>query len=187
MIGKLTPEAVKAIPLIVAPLTVTGAVPVDDSVTDWVAGVLSPTLPKARVAALTLKVGPPAANCSANVWVIPFALAVNVTVCAVLSEETMAPKDALLAPAGTFTVAGTVTALLLLLRLAENVPLTAVAFSVTVQLSVPVEVIELLEHANPFNAGSPVPLSVIKVVVPDVELLVRVNVPVVSPARPGSN
>jgi hypothetical protein len=56
--GRLAPETVKPLPLIVAALTVTAELPVDDRVTDWVAGVFNPTSPKAKVVALTLKIGP---------------------------------------------------------------------------------------------------------------------------------
>jgi hypothetical protein len=105
----------------------------------------------------------------------------------VLTEETIAAKPALFVPAGTVTVAGTVTAPLLLARLTKNVPLTAVALRLTVQLSVPAEVIELLVQANPLNTGTPVPLKRIKVVVPEDELLVRVSAPVANPAMLGSN
>ena len=117
----------------------------------------------------------------------PPALAVNVTVCAVLTEEAIAAKPALFVPADTITVAGTVTAPLLLARLTKNVPLTAVVLRLTVQLSVPAEVIELLAQVNPLNTGTPVPLKRIKVVVPDDELLVSVSAPVANPAMLGSN
>ena len=66
-------------------------------------------------------------------------------------------------------------------------PLSAVEFRLTVQLSVPAEVIELLAQANPLNTGTPVPLKVIKVVEPEDELLVSVSAPVANPATVGSN
>jgi hypothetical protein len=66
-----------------------------------------------------------------------FTLAVRVTVCDVLTEETVAAKFAVLEPAGTVTDAGTVTALLLLESPTANPPVAAAAFNVTVQLSVP--------------------------------------------------
>ena len=61
--------------------------------------------------------GAAAPSCRAKVSVTPLALAVNVADCAVLTDETVAVKLAVVAPAATVTVAGTVTALLLLARL----------------------------------------------------------------------
>jgi hypothetical protein len=55
--GKLPPTIVKAVPLIVAVLTVTGAVPVEVRVSDWVVAVPTVTLPKLKVAALTASCG----------------------------------------------------------------------------------------------------------------------------------
>ena len=51
--GKLPPTIVKPVPVIAAVFTVTGAVPVDVSVNDWVVAVFTVTLPKLRLAALT--------------------------------------------------------------------------------------------------------------------------------------
>ena len=51
--GRLPPTIVKPAPVIAAELTVTGAVPVDVSVNDWVVAVFTVTLPKLRLAALT--------------------------------------------------------------------------------------------------------------------------------------
>jgi len=56
--GRVHPETVKPVPLIVTALTVTAAVPVEERVTDWVTGVFSATLPKAMEVAFTLSVGP---------------------------------------------------------------------------------------------------------------------------------
>jgi hypothetical protein len=52
--GKLPPTIVKPAPVIAAELTVTGAVPVDVSVNVCVADVFTVTLPKPRLAALTV-------------------------------------------------------------------------------------------------------------------------------------
>ncbi len=129
----------------------------------------------------------PAPNCRAKVLATLLALAVSVTVCAVLTEETVAVKLALVAPAATVTEAGTVTAELLLARLTVNPPLAAAAFSVTVQLSVPAPVIDPVVQIRPLSTGTPVPLRLIKVDVPLDELLVSVSCPVVVPAVVGSN
>jgi hypothetical protein len=55
----------------------------------------------------------------------------------VVTAVIVAVKLLVVAPAVTVTLAGTLTAELLLARLIENPPLVAAAFSVTVQLSVP--------------------------------------------------
>ena len=92
--------------------------------------------------------------------------AVSDTAAAVLTEETVAENPAVVAPAVTVTVAGTVTALLLLARLTGNPPPAAAAFSPTVQLSVPAPVIELLVQLNPVSTGTPVPVRLTAVEVP---------------------
>ena len=57
----------KPVPVSVAVLTVTGAVPVDVKVTDCgVAAVFTTTLPNARLVTLTVSVGTAAFNCRAK-------------------------------------------------------------------------------------------------------------------------
>jgi hypothetical protein len=55
--GRLPPTIVKPAPVIAAELTVTGDVPVDVSVNDWVVAVFTVTLPKLRLPALTVNCG----------------------------------------------------------------------------------------------------------------------------------
>ena len=55
--GKLAPTMVKPLPVIAAELTVSGDVPLDVSVNDWVVEVLTVKLPKFRLAALTVSCG----------------------------------------------------------------------------------------------------------------------------------
>lgn len=100
---------------------------------------------------------------------------------------TVAVKLPVVAPAGTVTVAGTVTAELLLARPTANPPLAAATFRVTVQLSVPAPVIDPLVQLRALNIGVPVPLRLTSVEVPLEELLVIVSDPVAAPARAGSN
>jgi hypothetical protein len=72
--GKLCETIVKPAPVIVAELMVTGAVPVDVSVTDCVVDVFTVTLPKPRLAVLTVSCGLAAAvlvPLSATVAVLP--------------------------------------------------------------------------------------------------------------------
>jgi hypothetical protein len=76
----------------------------------------------------------------------------------VLTALIVAVKLPVVAPAATATFAGTLTAELLLVRLTENPPLAAAAFSVTVQLSVPAPVIDELPQVNPLNSGGFVPV-----------------------------
>jgi hypothetical protein len=115
------------------------------------------------------------------------ALAVNVTVCVVLTVETVAVKLPVVDPAATVTVAGTVTAELLLARFTWNPPLAAATFNVTVQLSVPAAIIDPLVQFSALNTGTPVPLRLITVEVPLDELLVNVSCPAAAPAVVGSN
>ncbi len=108
--GKVAPETVKPLPLTAAALTVTAAVPVEDRVRVCVVAVFTFTLPKDKLDELTLSVGTEAPNCKAKVLATLLALAVRVTVWAVVTDETVAVKLAVVAPAATVTVAGTVAA-----------------------------------------------------------------------------
>jgi hypothetical protein len=84
-------------------------------------------------------------------------------------------NEALVALAGTVTVAGNVTAALLLATLTLNPPLGAAAFSVTVQASVPAPVIDVLLQESAVSTGVPVPLRLIIAVALAEELLAMVN------------
>jgi hypothetical protein len=123
----------------------------------------------------------------ANVFEALFALAVNVAVCAVVTDAMFAVKLAEVAPAGTATEAGTVTALLLLATFTANPPAAAAAFSVIVQLSVPEPVIEALLQERLLSTGLPVPLKLTTVDEPLEELLDSVNCPLSAPAVVGAN
>jgi hypothetical protein len=92
-------------------------------------------------------------SCKANVSDTPPALAVNVTVWAVLTAETFVAKLTVVPPAATVTLAGTLAAVLSLARLTANPPLVAGPVKVTVQLSVPDPVIDDLPQRSPDNAG----------------------------------
>jgi hypothetical protein len=169
---------VKPVPVNAAELMVTGAVPLELSVTGNVVGVFSVTLPNARLAGLMVNVGAAAFNCRAKVFDTPPVLAVRVTDCAVVTEVTVAVNPALVAFAGTTTVAGTVTAVLLLLNPTLTPPLPAAELSVTVQLSLPAPVRDALVQDNEPNVPDtavPVPLSPISAVPLVDELLLRVS------------
>jgi hypothetical protein len=152
---------VKPVPLSVAELMVTGAVPVELNVTGNVVGVFTVTLPNARVPGLTVNVGTAAFSCNAKLFETLPALAVRVADCAVVTAVTVAVNPALVALAGTTTVAGTVTAASLLVRATLNPPLPAAVLSVTVQASLPDPVSDALLQDKPLSvAGTAVPVPV---------------------------
>ena len=185
--GKTAPETVKPVPASVSALTVTDAVPVDDRVRVCVVAAFTFTLPKDKLDELTLSVGTAAPSDRAKVSATPLALAVRVAVCVVLTEETVAVKLAVVEPAATVTVVGTVTALLLLARLIGKPPVAAAAFRVAVQLSVPDPVRDPLVQLSALSTGTPVPFRLTTVEVPLEELLARVREPEMAPAVAGSN
>ena len=78
--GKVAPEMEKPVPVTVAALTATGAVPVEVRVSDRVAGVFNATLPKAMLVALMFKVGVAALSCREKLSVALPAVAVSVAV-----------------------------------------------------------------------------------------------------------
>ena len=80
-------------------------------------------------------------------------LAVKVTDCEEVDDETVAVNPALVAPDGIVTEVGTETVELLLDRLTLYPPLGAAALSVTVQLSVPAPVMVPLAQLSPFKVG----------------------------------
>jgi hypothetical protein len=178
---------VKFVPETLIELIVTGALPVEVSVSDCADFVFTFTLPKLRLDALAPSVAVVPVSCREKVSVTPPALAVSNTVVAVLTAVAVAVKLPVDVPAATFTVAGRVTVLLLLARFTVNPPLPAATFNVTEQLSVPAPATELLMQARPVNAGTPAPLRLIDVELPVEELLVSVSEPVVAPATAGSN
>jgi hypothetical protein len=153
---------VKPVPVSVDELMVTGAVPLEVSVTGSVEGVFRVTLPNATLAGLMVNAGTAAFSCRAKVLDNPPVLAVRVTDCAVVTDVTVAVKPVLVAFAGTTTVAGTVTAVLLLLNPTLTPPLPAAELSVTVHVSFPAPVSDALLQERELNvpgAAVPVPLS----------------------------
>ena len=161
MTGKVAADIVKPVPLSVAELMVIGAVPVEVNVTGSVDAVFTVTLPNAKLAGLIVNVGTAAFSCSAKVLETPPALAVRVTDCAVVTDDTVAVNPALVALAGTTTVAGTVTEALLLVRPTLTPPLPAAELSVTVHVSPPAPVIDTLVQDSPLNTpGTAVPVPV---------------------------
>jgi hypothetical protein len=190
--GKAAPETENPVPLTVAEFTVTGAVPVELRVSVFTEVEPTVTLPKDMLWELMLSVGT-VGTLSSNLKVLEllFKVAVSVAVCAELTALTVAVKLALMDPAGTVTVAGIATALMLLLSLTAVPPEGAGEPNVIVQLSVPAPVIAALVQARPpdFNAPAltPVPLRPILIVGLVDELLLIVSVPVSDPTAAGSN
>ena len=115
--GNATPDIVKPVPVSVPELTRTGAVPVDASVTGSVNAVDVVTSPNVRLVGSIVNFGTDAFNCRVKLLETPPALAVIVTLRSDVTDDTLAVNRALLAFAGTVTVRGTVTAVLLLARL----------------------------------------------------------------------
>ena len=174
----------KPLPVSVAALTVTGAVPVEVKVTECVTAVFTVILPNVRLVVLMLSVGTAAFNCRTTLLETPPSLASNVTVSGFVTHDTIAVKLALVAFAGTVTVAGTFTAVPLLDRFTLNPPLGAAALNVTVQTSVADPVIDPLLQESPLSAAaaaSPVPLSPITALLFTEESLSIVNRPVAPP------
>ena len=182
--GVAIPDAENPAPLTETPLIVRAAVPEDVTVTNWVVAVFKRSVPKAKVVELRLSPGTAALSCNAKVPVTPAAVAVNVAVCAALTDTAVAVNAALVAPAATVTEAGTVTAALLLVRFTVS-GLAAAPVSVTAQASAPAPVSDALLHVTPLNAGCPIPLNAIVAALD--ALLAIVTVPVAAPTTAGSN
>jgi len=159
--GRLTADAENPPPETATELTVTGAVPVEDSVTVCVVALFTTTAPNAILLAFTLKVGVAAFNCSDTVRDELPDPAVSVTDCAVVTADTLAVKDALVEDAGTVMEGGTVTAPSLLTRLTLRPPVGAEPDRLTVHESESEPVIDVLPQLTPLTVGAtevPVPL-----------------------------
>ena len=105
-----------------------------------------------------------------------------------VTDATVAVNPALVAPAGTVTEPGTVTALLLLDKLTASPPVPAAAESVTVQASLADPVIELLAQLSALRtpaAACPLPLRLMVAVLGEA-LSVRDRAPVAVPADVGA-
>ena len=187
VMGNTAPGSVNPDPLTDAALMVTVALPADVIVTDWVAGVLRVTLPKATLLLPRFNIAVIALSWSATVFVAPPAVAVSVAVWFELTAAAVAVNPALDAPAATVTEAGTATALLLLAS-ATAVALVAADVSETIQASVPAPVSDALLQDTALSVAGvwPVPLRLIVAVPPLAALLVIVTDPLTAPAVVGS-
>jgi hypothetical protein len=137
---------------------------------------------------LSISIATAALSCKLKFAAALPAVAVSVTLSAVVTAAMPALKVALAVSAGTVTLAGTLTLALLLPRLTARPPLPAGAVSVTVHASVPAPVIDPLLHEIPLNTPgvTAVPVSVRVVIVGDV-LLRSVTVALFAPVRFASN
>jgi hypothetical protein len=174
-IGNVPRVIEKPTPVIVAPLTVTVAAPVDMSVTVRVSVILTGTFPKTMPAGPTLRVGNAAFNSRAKVAVKLPALAVSVTACAVETGDTYAVNCALVVFACTSAAGDIVTTALLLDRTTLKPSGGAGPLMVTVQLFVPAPTMDALMQEMPLSCGAPVPLRATTAVLLMEELLVTVN------------
>lgn len=125
---------------------------------------------------------------------MPPADAVSVALCAVVTAETVAVNPALPAPPGTVTDLGTLTALLLLVRLTVSPPLAAGAVRATVHATLPEPVIEFWLQDSAFRVAvvvelvdEPFPCSLTLSDGLDLEVLETVSCPVESPLVFGVN
>jgi hypothetical protein len=158
--GNVAPVRVNPVPVTVALVTVTGPVPVDVRVTDWAEVEFTATEPKATLEELMPNVDVQAFSWIAKPRLAPPELAARVTDWAEVADETVAEKPALVAPLGTKTVAGTVTAGLLLDSAIAIPPLGAAPDRLTVHASVPAPVYVLVpqERELKVDAATPAPL-----------------------------
>lgn len=104
-----------------------------------------------------------------------------------MTADALAENCALVAPAGTVTEAGTVTALSLLVRLTARPLLAAAAFNVTVQMSFADPVMDPFTHVSSVSIGTPVPLKLTDVELPFDALLAIVSWPLADPDAEGPN
>jgi len=185
--GNCSPEIENPVPVTLAPLTVTAAVPVELNVMLCAIALFTGTVPNAMLDWLRLRVGTLVPISRAKVFARSPELAVIVTVCAVLVAVAVKLKLALFWPDATVTDAGTITAALLLERLTASPLLSAAAFSVTVQISEPDPVIDPVAQVRPFTIGTPIPVKLTLRAWLSDELLLSDNCPVVVPEAVGSN
>lgn len=152
--GKLRPETLNPVPATEPELIVSAAVPVDLIRTDCVDVVFRFTLPNATLVLPIDHAALPAFSWMEVALVTPLALAVIVAVCVVLTAEAVAPNDALTAPAGIVSEAGTVSAVLLLASATANPPLGAAAVRLTEHASDAAPVSDPLLHEIALRAAA---------------------------------
>jgi hypothetical protein len=150
--GNVAPDIVKPAPLSSADLTTTAAFPVEVKVTGCIDDVLNVTFPNGRLVELIVNVGMEAFSRRPKLLETLASVAVSVAVCVDSTDETFAVNAALVAFAEITTVAGTITAALLLVRLTLKPLLPTVAVSVTMQVALPDPVMDALLQERELNA-----------------------------------
>jgi len=151
--GKVLGGRMNPVPVTVAPLMVTGPVPVEFRVTVCVASLCTATLPKVTLDAPMLSVGTGGFSTSAKLFVTVPAVAVRLTACAVETTDPVAENVPVVAFAATITAGVVVTAALLLARPTLKPPAGAGLLIVTVQTSVPAPPIDVLLQEMPLSCG----------------------------------
>jgi hypothetical protein len=134
-------------------LTVTAPVPLDVNVTDFVTDVPTATLPNASELVLAVNADVTAFSCSETLREAEPPVAVIDAVCEAFTGATVAVKFAVVAPAPTVTLPGTVTAPLLLASVTPNPPVNAAELRVTVQVVVPEPVNVVLPQESALTDG----------------------------------
>jgi hypothetical protein len=155
VIGKLLPGSENPVPVTDTPLMVTAAVPEEVTVTVLVVAVFSGSVPNATLVALSFIAGVPD-GFSCNVYVSDTLsdIAVRVTVCAAVTPDTFAVNAPLCSFADMYKSAGTFTAVLLLVSVTFRL-LFVLRLIVTVQVSVPDPLNELVLQDNPVSCAAP--------------------------------
>jgi hypothetical protein len=187
--GNVNPDIEKPVPVTAPALIISGAVPDEVMVTDSVSVVFGVTSPNATLLVLSVSPGVEAARLIVYVLVTLPDVADRVAVCPVVTADAVAVKAAVVVPDATVTLAGTVTAELLLARLIVRPLEAAPAVSVTAQLSDPAPVMDALLQLTALRAPVvcvAVPLRAITAVPADV-FVARLTVPLSVPLAVGSN
>jgi hypothetical protein len=151
--GVVIPVAPNSEPATEIEEIVTGAEPEEVRVTDCFPVVPTATFPNDTDVVFKVSAGTLAGeSATENVWLIPPAWPVIVAVCGVVTLATVALNVAVVAPDLTVTLAGTVTAVLLLCSVTLTL-LLAVDARYTVQASVPGVLYALLLHEMRLRRG----------------------------------
>ena len=185
--GTRTGEPEKPLPVTITEFTVTGAVPLEVSVTVCVVELFNTTAPNEMPVAFRVSAGVAEFSCSETALEALPVVAVNSTACALDTEATFAVNTALVAAAGTVTELGTVTAASLLVSPTMSPPVGAVPDKLTVHASASDPLIDVLLQDTALTVGVtlvPVPLRLMIAVG---ALLEIVNCPVTAPAEVGLN
>ena len=153
--------------------------------TDCVEDEPTARFPKLRVVALRLRAGEDALSWIAKDFVVPFAVAEMTPLWLLVIDAAVAVNPTLDPPPAMVTLAGTVSEVLLLLRVTACPPVGAAALSDTVQASDPAPEREELEHVKAPRAAMPVPVRPTELVDPAEEEPLTVSCPGCVPAEVG--